>query len=217
MRNPYEILGVPQDADKQTIKKAYRKLAAQYHPDRGGDAEKFKEVAEAYSILSDDQKRQQYHARQNPRGGFGMGFDDIFGQGFPFEDFFARRPQRKPQIKKTTEDADVQFSLRINLEQIKRGSTQEIKFKRNKVCVKCSGDGGQGKTMCGGCGGTGTQVVKPAPFFVQHIPCQVCGGQGITFVNPCRPCGTRGFIQIQDRVVVKIEEDKQEEQEGEGK
>ena len=104
MTDPYQVLGAPRDADKQTIKKAYRKLAAEHHPDRGGDAEKFKQVAEAYSILSDDQKRQQYHARQNRGHGFGMGFDDIFGQGFnPFDDLFTRpRQQARPRIKKNT-------------------------------------------------------------------------------------------------------------------
>tara|TARA_A100001515_G_C4542390_1_gene200633 strand:+ start:340 stop:966 length:627 start_codon:yes stop_codon:yes gene_type:complete len=207
--NPYKVLGVPEDADKRTIKKAYRKLAAEHHPDRGGDEEKFKQVAEAYSILSDDQKRQQYHARQRTGPGFGMGFDDIFGQGFPFGDFFARRPRKKPEIKKNTEDSDVQFNLKINLEQIKRGSSQEIRFMRNKVCSKCSGEGGEGKKMCGPCGGTGSQVVKHSPLFVQTIPCQFCRGQGIVFTNPCRPCATRGFVQVEDKVVVKIEQEKQ--------
>ena len=210
--DPYQALGVARDADKQTIKKAYRTLAAQHHPDRGGDEEKFKEVAEAYSILSDDQRRQEYHARQRGGPGLGMGFEDIFGRGFPFEEFFSPRPQRRPQVKKSTEDSDIQFNLRINLEQVKRGSTQEIKFKRNKVCTKCSGHGGEGKKMCGTCGGTGTQVVRPAPFFVQHIPCQTCAGQGVYFDKPCRPCGTRGYFQVQDKVVITIEEERKKEE-----
>ena len=210
MMNPYEVLGVPEDADKQTIKKAYRKLAAEHHPDRGGDEEKFKQVAEAYSILSDDQKRQQYHARQRSGHPFGMGFDDIFGRGFdPFSELFNEQRRRaKPRINKNTQDSDVQFNLRINLEQIKRGSSQEIKFKRNKICVKCEGEGGEGKKICGQCGGTGTKTIKPAPFFVQHIQCPSCVGQGVTFTSPCHPCSTRGFVQIEDKVVVKIEEEK---------
>ena len=204
--DPYKILGVSEDTDQKEIKKAYRKLAAQHHPDRGGDEEKFKEVAEAYSILSDDQKRQQHHARQ--RGpGLGMGFEDIFGRGFPFEDFFVQQPQRKRQAKKNTEDSDVQFNLRINLEQIKRGAVQEISFKRNKICNKCSGTGGAGQKTCGNCMGQGFQVVRPAPFFTQQIPCQVCAGKGTIFDDPCHPCSTRGYVQVQDRVKIKIEEE----------
>jgi molecular chaperone DnaJ len=202
---------VSEDTDQKEIKKAYRKLAAQHHPDRGGDEEKFKEVAEAYSILSDDKKRREYHAHQNPQRGFGIGFEDVFGRGFnPFEELFSPRPTQRREQKKNTDDRDLQFNLRINLEQIKRGAAQEIRFKRNVICKKCQGNGGRGKRICGGCGGTGTQTIKPAPFFTQHIPCQVCRGSGILFDDPCRSCDTDGFIQVQDRVVVKIEEDKEE-------
>ena len=139
-----------------------------------------------------------------------MGFDDIFGRGFdPFSELFNEQRRRaKPKINKNTQDSDVQFNLRINLEQIKRGSSQEIKFKRNKICVKCEGEGGEGKKICGQCGGTGTKTIKPAPFFVQHIQCPSCVGQGVTFTSPCHPCSTRGFVQIEDKVVVKIEEEK---------
>jgi len=207
--DPYKTLGVSEDTDQKEIKKAYRKLAAQHHPDRGGDAEKFKEVAEAYSILSDDQKRREYHAQQNPRRGFGMGFEDVFGHGFnPFEEFFNPRPAQRGQTKKSTKDGDIQFNLRVNLEQIKRGASQEIEFKRSIICKACRGDGGEGKRICEGCGGTGTQIIKPAPFFIQQIPCQSCRGAGILFDNPCGRCGTNGFTQAYDRVVVKIEEDK---------
>ena len=204
--DPYKTLGVSEDTDQKEIKKAYRKLAAQHHPDRGGDAEKFKEVAEAYSILSDDQKRREYHAQQNPRRGFGMGFEDVFGHGFnPFEEFFNPRPAQRGQTKKSTKDGDIQFNLRVNLEQIKRGASQEIEFKRSIICKACRGDGGEGKRICEGCGGTGTQIIKPAPFFIQQIPCQSCRGAGILFDNPCGRCGTNGFTQAYDRVVVKIE------------
>ena len=207
--DPYKTLGVSEDTDQKEVKKAYRKLAAQHHPDRGGDAEKFKEVAEAYSILSDDQKRREYHARQNPQQGFGMNFEDVFGRGFnPFGEFFNPRPRQRAQAKKNTEDSDIQFNLRINLEQIKRGAIQEIEFKRNIICKACRGNGGEGKRFCAGCGGTGTQTIKPAPFLIQQIPCQVCHGAGILFDNPCGRCETNGFTQAYDRVVVKIEEDK---------
>jgi molecular chaperone DnaJ len=206
--DPYKTLGVSEGADKQTIKKAYRKLAAQHHPDRGGDAEKFKEVAEAYSILSDNKKKQEYHARKQ---GFGHGFniEDIFGNGFgPFEDFFRPQTPRQRQVNKNTQDSDIQFSLKINLEQIKRGASQQINFKRNKICADCNGAGGEGKTVCNVCGGTGTQVHKPAPFFIQQVPCQACRAQGVLFQKPCVPCGARGHVEVHDKVIIKIEEEK---------
>lgn len=202
--DPYKILGVTQDADKQTVKKAYRKLAAQHHPDRGGDAEKFKEVAEAYSILSDDRKKQEYHARKQGRE---FNIEDLFRGGFgPFEDFFRPQQPRRRQTKKSTEDSDIQFNLRINLEQIKNGATQQIDFKRNKICADCSGHGGEGRRICTVCGGTGTQVHKPAPFFIQQVPCQMCNAQGVFFRKPCRSCSTKGYVQVHDKVIIKIEE-----------
>ena len=205
--DPYKILGVTEDSDKQIIKKAYRKLAAQHHPDRGGDAEKFKEVAEAYSILSDDQKRQEYHARRQNHG-FG---DFSFGSGFnPFEafgDFFNVGQQKEKQIKKNTEDVDIQFNLRINLEQIKTGAKHTVRFKRNKTCQGCNGAGGQGKKSCGVCGGSGVRTIRPSPYFVQQVTCPFCNGRGVSFIKPCKSCNTNGFIQVHDQVVIKIEEE----------
>ena len=205
--DPYQALGVSEDADQKTIKKAYRKLAAQHHPDRGGDAEKFKEVAEAYSTLSDNRKRQEYHARrQNPMHGFSM--EDLFGGRFG--DFFRPRPARPRQVKKNTEDLDIQFNLRINLEQVKRGSRQRINFKRKKECVDCNGEGGENKAICNVCGGTGVQTASPTPFFIQQMPCQKCLAQGVTFQRPCKTCNTNGFIDVHDTVVIKIEEERGE-------
>jgi len=206
--DPYKTLGVSEGADKQAIKKAYRKLAAQHHPDRGGDEEKFKEVSAAYSILSDDNKRKEYHTRQQNHGfpdfDFGPGFDP-FG---PFADLFNFGPKKRKPAKKNTEDAEVQFNLRINLEQIKRGATHEIQFKRNKICEKCNGAGGQGKRQCGVCKGAGSRVVKPNPYVVQQVTCAFCKGRGNIFDNPCKPCATDGYTQIKDSVVIRVEEEK---------
>jgi len=207
--NPYKTLGVTEDDDEQIIKKAYRKLAATHHPDRGGDAEKFKVIAEAYAVLSNKDKLREWKMQNNPHLHAGAGFSDIFGQGFnPFEDLFRAHTQsRQRQTNKDTQDGEIQFNLRINLEQIKKGSIQAVTFKRNKLCIKCSGSGGRGKRVCGPCGGTGTQTIKPLPFLVQHISCQSCYGAGITFDDPCRPCATQGYVQVEDKVVVKIEEE----------
>jgi len=208
--DPYKILGVPEEADSQTIKKAYRKLASQYHPDRGGDAEKFKEVAEAYSVLSDDQKREDYHARRNGPTNFNYGFrfEDLFGGLNPFEEFFSPRPSQRRQVKKNTEDSDIQFNLAFTLDQIKDGIQQTFVFDRNQACSDCAGEGGMGKKACGVCRGTGVQTIRPAAFFVQQVTCRACGGRAFSFEKPCRTCSTRGYIQVQDRVTVKIGEEK---------
>jgi len=206
--NPYEILGIPEDADKQTIKKAYRKLAATHHPDRGGDEEEFKKVSEAYSILSDDQKRQQYHARNQGFGGGGFSFEDVFGSNFnPFEDFFAPRHQTRRTVKKNTEDADIKFNLKISLDRIKKGVKQTIAFWRNELCKDCKGSCGEGKKTCGMCNGSGVQTTRSNPFFVQQSPCPYCLALGFTFDKPCKSCHTNGYIQVQEYVTIKIEEE----------
>jgi len=207
MSDPYEILGVSRDDDKPTIKKAYRKLAAQHHPDRGGDAEKFKEVAEAYSILSDDQKRQEYHARQQNHGFGDFNFDAGFNPFEAFGDFFNTGQPKRRQVKKNTEDSDVQFNLRINLEQIKKGASHAINFTRNKICLNCNGEGGESKKFCGVCEGSGVRTLRPNPFIVQQATCPFCSGRGITFIKPCKSCNTNGYVQVQDRVVIRIEEE----------
>ena len=214
MKNPFEVLGVPETADDKEIKKAYRKLAAEHHPDRGGDAEKFKEVAEAYSTISDQQKRQQFHA--SSRGFDFQGFN--FGGGFdPFSAFgdifnFNSRPPRR-QVNKDTQDSDIQFNLRINLEQIKRGSEQQITFKRNRICQDCNGAGGEGGYQCGVCHGSGVNVQKLNNHFVHQATCAYCQGRGFKFKEKCRTCNTNGYVQVQDRVVIKIEESKEKGEE----
>tara|TARA_R110000824_G_scaffold89985_1_gene220216 strand:- start:1503 stop:2141 length:639 start_codon:yes stop_codon:yes gene_type:complete len=207
MTDPYQVLGVPRDADKQTIKKAYRKLAAQHHPDRGGDVEKFKEVAEAYSVLSDDQKRSEHDNRGQGFGGFNL--EDLFGHArHPFEDFFGSMGPQQRKVKKHTEDSDVQFNLRINLEQVKRGSAHTINFTRNKICQMCQGSGGEGKKACGVCAGSGVRIIRPTPFFVQQTICPFCNGSGLTFDKPCATCKKNGFVRVNDSVTIEIQEKK---------
>jgi molecular chaperone DnaJ len=203
------VLGVPQDADKQVIKKAYRKLAAQHHPDRGGDAERFKEVAEAYSVLSDDQKRHEYDTRGQGPGAFK--FEDLFGHArHPFEDLFGSAAGPRRKVKKHTEDSDVQFNLRVNLEQIKRGAVHTINFTRNKICQICKGSGGEGKKSCGVCAGTGVRTIRPTPFFVQQTTCPFCSGSGFRFDTPCATCNKNGFVQANDSVTIEVQQKKGE-------
>ena len=200
--NPYQVLGINESADTATIKEAYRNLAREHHPDRGGDVEKFKEATEAYSILSDDQKRSQFH---NPPQNFG--FEDLFGQGFnPFTNFFTPRNERPKQVEPNTQDRDIQFNLKINLEQVKQGAYSTISYKKNKTCTDCNGSGGEGKIGCSDCGGSGRRMFKPNPTIIQQVMCSSCHGQGVRFTNPCMTCQTNGFVQKIEEITMKIEE-----------
>ena len=204
--NPYEVLGLQENADKQAISEAYRALARQHHPDRGGDVEKFKEATEAYSILSDDQKRHQYH--NPPQQARGFNFADIFGGGHsPFAQFFGQRPQQR-QVKKHAEDADITFKLKVNLDQIKKGATQTIQYKRNKICPHCKGEGAEKKTVCQTCNGQGMVIIQSNPNTIHQTSCPDCGGRGVLLINPCQPCQTNGFTQHLEQVTIKIQEEK---------
>ena len=200
--NPYQVLGINESADTATIKDAYRKLARQHHPDRGGDVEKFKEATEAYSILSDDQKRHQYN---NPPQNFG--FEDLFGQEFnPFANVFNQRAARPRQVQPNTQDRDIQFNLKINLEQVKQGAYSTISYKKNSTCTDCNGNGGDGKMGCSHCGGSGRRMFRPNPSIIQQVVCSSCDGRGVLFENPCNTCQTHGFVQKIEEITMKIEE-----------
>ena len=141
--NPYNILNVSKNASEAEIKKAYRKLAAKHHPDKGGDENLFKQINEAYSTIGSSEKKQEYEASQN----FG-GFGDVFGNfGSIFEGFFGSNRIRRTQPHEQT-DNEIMFDLKISLAQIKEGISQNIIFSRNKKCYKCSGIGGKNKETC---------------------------------------------------------------------
>jgi DnaJ-class molecular chaperone len=146
-KNYYKVLGVTPNSTAEEIKKAYRKLAIQHHPDRGGDEEIFKGINEAYSVLSDSKKRREYdivsgHVRPTPTGPNLNSWEETFG------DFF-RSMRRNMEESKPTTDKDVKFNLGINLEQIKRGASQRINYKRNVLCPDCLGKGGDSPSRCG--------------------------------------------------------------------
>jgi len=215
--DPYKVLGVSEDANKDQLKKAYRKLAAQHHPDKGGDEDKFKEANEAYSILSDDQKRQQYHEMKNgpqsnmgDMGGFGDIFNAFSGFGFdPFSELFGQRTQSgRQEAEKHTADKDIVFNLKISLDNIKKGSIKNINFQRNVICTDCSGEGGEGRRACPTCGGAGIEMIRPNAFVVQQIACRTCGGAGHGFTELCSNCHGRGFHRIEQSVQVEIKEKK---------
>ena len=218
----YEVLGVPKGASKDQIKDAYRKLALQFHPDRNKSPEaegKFKEVSEAYAVLSDEEKRRQYDSfgkegvyqrysqedifrgvdfGQFFRGmGFG-GFDDVFSQFFGGG---ARRPER---------GEDLTYHLEMRLEDIVEDSHKEIEIPREEVCETCKGSGAKPGTSphtCTNCGGTGqVQKVQSTGFarLVRVSQCGKCGGRGYVVESPCRECRGRGTMQRVRKLRVMI-------------
>lgn len=219
-RDYYEVLGVSRDAGNEEIKKAYRKLAKQYHPDvnehKEAAAEKFKEASEAYSVLSDPQKRQQYdnfgHAAFDGggRGGFGgFGFDDIMGGfGDIFDSFFGggRTSRRTGPIR----GADLRMDLRILFEDAAFGIKKEIKLNKDVECASCSGSGAKKGTIpntchvCGGAGQIRQQRNTAFGSFVNVVDCPDCGGSGKINKDPCPDCNGRGIINKQKTISVNI-------------
>jgi len=224
-RDYYEILNIPKTASKDEIKTQYRKLALQYHPDRNKapDAEeKFKEISEAFAVLSDDQKRAQYdqfgHAGIDSRYSAedifrGVNFDEIFrdiGFGFGgfdsiFSTLFGGRRSRGPQ-----RGQDLRYDLDITLEQAYAGLTKEMEVPRSERCSDCGGTGakpGTSPKRCPECGGTGQiQHVQVTGFmqFSRIEPCRKCRGKGEIIEKPCNVCRGTGLVQLQRRINVKI-------------
>lgn len=225
-RDYYELLGVPRDAPKEELKAAYRKLALKYHPDRNkaSDAEeKFKEISEAYAVLSDDNKRKQYdafgHAGINGRYTNedifrGVNFDEIFrgvgfgGGGFEsiFDMFFGGGRPRRARPRGT----DLRYDLEISLEQAASGLSTTIEFPREEPCSACKGTGAKAGTQpkaCPQCHGTGNiQISQSSGFahFVQVMPCDRCGGEGKIIYKPCPQCSGRSVARRIRKIKVKI-------------
>ena len=226
-RDYYDILGVQRNATKDEIKSEYRKLAVKYHPDRNKspDAEnKFKEISEAYAILSDDEKRTQYdqfgHAgidgRYSTEDIFrGVNFDEILrdigfgfgggGFGSIFETFLGGRPARGPQ-----RGQDIRYDLEISLEQAYAGLGTEIEVPRTERCSECNGSGAKAGTSpkkCSECGGAGqVQHVQNAGFmhFARIEPCRKCRGKGTIIEKLCNQCRGAGIVERDRRISVKI-------------
>ncbi|MGE0830533.1 MAG: molecular chaperone DnaJ [Hyphomonadaceae bacterium] len=213
-RDYYDILGVPRSADAAALKNAYRKLAKQYHPDcEGGCENKFKELNEAYAVLSDAERRAQYDrfgkaAFQN--GGAGQGpngfpdfadiFNEIFGADFG-ADMFSRRGRTGPE-----RGGDLRYDLEVTLEQAFGGVEREIVVPRAHACEPCSGSGSEGNApleVCATCGGAGQVRASQGMFRVVRT-CPGCHGRGQSIKTPCRSCGGRGHVQKERRLSVKI-------------
>lgn len=186
MSDPYEVLGVPKTGSDADIKKAYYKLAREHHPDKGGDAEKFKRIQGAYEILSDPQKRQNFDQFGNAEGGpqgFPPGFD-IFSQMFGFPGHGA--PQRRPNREHT---------LHISLEDAYRGLTKHLKITLSKACFSC-------RKKCQQCHGKGSVHIQMGPMVMQQ-PCPSCGGSGGSSIG-CEGCNFKSKKNEQLNLELKI-------------
>lgn len=213
-RDYYEVLDVNRDADADDIKKAYRKLAIQFHPDKNPDnkeaEDKFKEATEAYEVLRDAEKRQQYdrfgHAGLEGMGndfsGFGVNLDDIFSD--VFGDIFGGLGgrQRGPQRGRS-----LQYNLEVTLEDIIRGKETTIQVARVETCIECNGSGAKKGTRvitCPQCYGRG-QVSQSQGFFTMSRTCPQCRGAGEVIQEPCPSCAGKGLVRNTQEIKFNVD------------
>ena len=231
-RDYYEILGVDKNASKDDIKKAYRKLAVKYHPDKNPDNEQaeenFKEATEAYEVLGDDQRRRLYDqfGHEGVASGVGgfqgfrsatdfedlfSGFSDIFGSDF-FESFFGvgdifgrtRTSGRRARVQR---GSDIRYDVALTLEEAAFGKKVELKLQREESCKECSGTGaqaGSSPVTCDQCGGSG-QVTRTQGFFTVASTCPSCRGSGRIIKDLCPACSGRGTKPKSRKIVLDIE------------
>ncbi len=214
-RDYYEVLGVSRSAESAELKKAYRKLALKYHPDRNPDDKKaeeaFKEASEAYEVLSDPQRKSQYdqfgHVADNFGGGSGnpfqgSGFGDIFGD--VFSEFFGssnRRPGSRGQP-----GSDLTYNMDLTFEQAAFGYSTELVIPRMELCDACGGSGAKSSKdieVCPVCNGSGQQRIQQG-FFSVATTCSQCRGNGKIIRNPCPRCSGRGRTNIKKKLKVNI-------------
>lgn len=222
-RDYYEVLGVSRSAGDDEIKKAYRKLAIKYHPDKNPDdpstEEKFKEAAEAYEVLSNPEKRKRYDqfGHQGVGGGGYSGggmnmedifsqFGDIFGGGGAFESFFGGGGRGRSVRR----GSNLRIKLKLTLEEIAHGAEKKIKVKRHVTCDGCGGNGSKNGTSlqnCSACNGTGQMrkvVNTMLGQMVSTTTCHVCNGEGTTISNKCEKCQGEGRLLEEEVISLKV-------------
>jgi len=222
-RDYYEVLGVGKNASADDIKRAYRRMAMKYHPDKNPDDKeaeaKFKECAEAYEVLSDPEKRRRYNqfGHEGLRGigmrdythmrwqDIGSIFEDIFGFDEFFGDIFGTRSRRARRAG-PTRGYDLETSVELTLNNIAKGAEKTIEFTRQDICPECNGTAcAKGTTpgRCPTCGGTG-RVARGGGFFQMVSTCRQCGGSGQVITNPCRKCKGTGRVPKKRVVNVRV-------------
>ena len=214
----YEVLGINKNASKSEIKKAFKILAIKYHPDKQNNKteqekkeaeEKFKQINEAYEVLSDDNKKQKYdtYGFNEPNQGFNMNPDDF--SDFirrTHEDFFGGQRVNQSDIIKNR--ASVKLSVPLTINEIYNGVNKKYKYKVNKICPHCHGEqiiqseGGR-KEVCADCHGTGT-ITKINGNIMYTETCQKCGGAGVIIINGCKHCNSSGFERKEEVIEVSI-------------
>ena len=215
----YDLLGVSKSASKDEIKKAFRQKAKEHHPDKGGDEAKFKEINEAYEVLSDEGKKSNYDqfGEAGAQGGFGGGgfsgggfdassmggFEDIFGSFFGGGGGGGRRSSG-PQ-----KGADLEVSFDISFDEALKGASRSVPMTANVKCESCDAQGGKGVKTCDACNGTGSvrqQFKTPLGVVAQQVVCSVCSGEGKSFEEMCDKCHGEGRYEKRQDLEVNIPE-----------
>ena len=224
-RDFYEVLDVKRDASQEDIKRAYRRMALKYHPDKNPNnpeaEQKFKDCAAAYEVLSDPEKRRQYdrYGHEGLRGAgmhdfqnMGMGdifsmFGEVFG-GDIFGDMFGGGRRGRGGRTRTQQGRHLQTEIELTLEQVLSGAEQIIEFNRQELCDRCKGDGsepGHPRQTCAQCGGSGQMAqTGMGGLFRMVTTCNRCGGHGTTVTHPCGKCSGKGVVKAHRRIKVRI-------------
>lgn len=204
----YKILGIDANADEKSIKSAYRELAHKWHPDKNPEnteeaEEKFKEISEAYSVLSDPEKRKIYDSTGSPLGSDFGGFNNFRATGDPFEMFFGRnfrKPQGPPPPMR---GQSIQMNLGISLKEALFGGSREITYDVHSGCQSCNGRGGIEFDICSLCKGSGF-IVQERPGMMMQTSCNNCNGQGQSIKTLCDICSGKGIIGENKKLTVII-------------
>ncbi len=192
----YEVLGVTKEASASEIKKAYRKLAKEHHPDKGGDENTFKEISEAYEVLSDDDRKAKFDRFGHQEDGGGHG-------GFDFSEMFNQMfNQRRTRVGE-----NMSLTVKLSLEEIYTGAKKKYNYARTTKCTPCGGHGGTDVVDCAHCHGRGIVIhIQNTPMgtFQHQSPCGHCSGSGNSYTTPCETCNGKGIQSITETIEIEI-------------